>query len=225
MTGTGLRAVDSLLFDLDGTLVDTIPLILYSFRETFRILGLPPRSDRELLLQIGRPLQEQARDIDPGRAGDIFDLYQRVYDDNYQHLVGEYPGVREAIAELKRRGYRLAVVTSKRRCNAARDLEMFGLAPYFEVLVAAEDTKNHKPDPDPVLKALEGLRIAPREAAFIGDSPYDVRSAHAAGLPAGVVGWGPFPKEVLREASPDYWIPEPQGLLRLFPGSGARTRG
>ncbi len=220
MRETDLRSVNSLLFDLDGTLVDTIQLILYSFRETFRILGLPPRSERELLLQVGRPLLEQAWDIDPEHAEDIYQLYRRVYDDNYQHLVKEYPGVREALAELRRNGYRLAVVTSKRRRSASRDLEVFGLALYCEVLVTAEDTENHKPDPEPVLKALEKLGISPRQATFIGDSPYDVRSAHAAGLSAGVVGWGPFPREILEKESPDYWIPDPQSLPRIFPGRG-----
>lgn len=217
MAETDLRSVNSLLFDLDGTLVDTIRLILYSFRETFRLLGLPERDDREMLLQVGRPLVEQARDIDPARAGEIFDLYQRVYDENYGRLVREYPGIREALAALRERGYRLAVVTSKRRSNASRDLELFGLAPYCETLVTAEDTENHKPDPDPVLKALEKMRASPREATFIGDSPYDVRSAHAAGLPAGVVGWGPFPREILEKERPDYWIPQPQSLLDIFP--------
>jgi len=218
MAETDLRSVNSLLFDLDGTLVDTIPLILHSFRETFRLLGLPPRDDRELLMQVGRPLAEQARDIDPGRAGEIFDLYQRVYDDNYRHLVREYPGVREALSALRERGYRIAVVTSKRRCNASRDLELFGLAPYCETLVTAEDTENHKPHPEPVLKALEKLGISAREATFIGDSPFDVRSAHAAGLPAGVVGWGPFPGDTLEKERPDYWVQRPESLLRIFPG-------
>ncbi len=218
MLETRLRAVTAILFDLDGTLVDTIGLILHSFRETFRALGVPARDERELLLQIGRPLREQAEDICPQRAEEFFELYQKAYDDNYQDMVREYPGVREAVEALRERGYRLAVVTSKRRANALRDLEGFGLLPFCELLVSAEDTENHKPHPDPVLKTLERMGVPAHEATFIGDSPFDLRSAHAAGVLAGVVGWGPFPPEVIEGESPDYWIPEPRSLLRLFPG-------
>lgn len=216
MPEIGARELDSLLFDLDGTLVDTIQLILCAFRETFRALGLPPREDREMLLQIGKPLYQQAVDIDPRRADEIFRVYQEMYDKHYQDMVREYPGVREALAGLKNRGYRLAVVTSKRYSNARHDLERFGLLSYLDVLVTAEDTENHKPHPEPVLKALEELSASPGEAVFIGDSPYDIRSAHAAGVKAGAAAWGPFPKEVLEAEHPDYWIEDPSSLLRIF---------
>ncbi|WP_287153034.1 HAD-IA family hydrolase [Candidatus Solincola tengchongensis] len=210
------RDTEYLLFDLDGTLVDTIRLILRAFRETFRALGLPPRDDREMLMEVGKPLYRQALDIDPGRADEIFRVYQEMYDKYYKELVKEYPGVREALAGLKERGYRLAVVTSKRFSNASLDLERFGLIPYLDVLVTAEDTENHKPDPEPVFKALEKLGGSAEKAVFIGDSPYDIRSAHAAGVRGGAAAWGPFPREVLEAERPDYWIPDPPSLLRIF---------
>ena len=213
-----LERVKNLLFDVDGTLADTTALILYTFEETFRILGLPPRSEEEVLSQIGRPLHLQARDIDPERAVEIFDLYQNLYARHHDRLAKEFPGVRESLAGLKARGYRLAVVTSKRSSSTADDLEYFGLQPYFDAVVTADDTGRHKPHPEPVLKALERLGAAREEATFIGDSPYDLRSAHAARVLAGAVEWGPFPREKLEAEKPDYWIPDPPGLLRLFPG-------
>lgn len=209
--------IEYLLFDLDGTLVNTIPLILRAFRETFLALGVPPRDDREMLLEVGKPLYQQALDIDPRRADEIFRVYQEMYDRHYQELVREYPGIREALASLRDRGYRLAVVTSKRYSNARLDLERFELLPYLEALVTAEDTANHKPDPEPVLKALEKLGGSPGRAVFIGDSPYDIRSAHGAGVRAGAAAWGPFPREVLEAEKPDYWIPDPPSLLEIFP--------
>ncbi|MDI6874994.1 MAG: HAD-IA family hydrolase [Actinomycetota bacterium] len=217
MPGKMKKETEYLLFDLDGTLVNTIPLILHAFRETFKALGLPPRDDREMLLEVGKPLHQQALDIDPERADEIFRVYQEMYDRHYQELVKDYPGVREALAGLKERGYRLAVVTSKRFSNARLDLERFELLSYLEALVTAEDTENHKPDPEPVFKALEKLGGSPERAAFIGDSPYDIRSAHAAGVRAGAAAWGPFPREVLEAEKPDYWIPDPPSLLRIFP--------
>ncbi|MBN2027360.1 MAG: HAD-IA family hydrolase [Actinobacteria bacterium] len=213
-----LAGVRFLFFDLDGTLADTTELILATFRDTFAELGIPPRSDEELLSQIGRPLHLQARDIDEGRAREIFDLYRHLYDVNHDALSREFPDVRESLAGLKERGYRLAVVTSKRSRSANGDLAYYRLAEYFEVVVTADDTARHKPDPEPVLKALELLGAPPGEATFIGDSPYDLRCAHAAGVLAGAVEWGPFPREKLEAEKPDYWIARPRDLLTFFPG-------
>lgn len=215
---SALGGVRYLFFDLDGTLADTTELILVTFKDTFAQLGIPPRSDEELLSQIGRPLHLQARDIDEERAQEIFDLYRRLYDVNHDALAREFPGVRESLAELRGRGYRLAVVTSKRSHSAKGDLAYYRLAEYFEVVVTADDTARHKPDPEPALKALELLGASPGEATFIGDSPYDLRCAHAAGVLAGAVAWGPFPREELEAEKPDYWIESPRYLLTLFPG-------
>lgn len=215
--GPALDGIKVLFFDLDGTLADTTELILATFRDTFAELGLPQRGDEELLSQIGRPLHLQARDIDEGRAQEIFDLYRHLYDVNHDRLAREFPGVRESLAGLRERGYRLAVVTSKRSHSAYGDLAYYHLMEYFEVVVTADDTARHKPEPEPALKALELLGAQPGEATYIGDSPYDLRCAHAAGVLAGAVEWGPFSREVLQEERPDYWVPSPPSLLELFP--------
>jgi pyrophosphatase PpaX len=215
---TAIEKIGYLLFDLDGTLADTIELIIFCFRETLRILELPPRSDAQILSEIGRPLHLQARDIDPERAEEIFTLYQRLYAQHHDELVREFPGIRGSLAELVRRGYRLGVVTSKRSSSAGPDLEHFRLETFFEVVITADDTSQHKPHPEPVLEALRRLGGSPVEATFIGDSPYDLRCAHAAGVLAGAVAWGPFSREVLQAEKPDYWIGDPPELLSLFPG-------
>lgn len=213
-----LQSVRYILFDLDGTLTDSIDLILKTFQETFLLLGIPPRTDAEFLSQVGRPLHLQMRDIDSDRAQELFDTYQRLYRELHDEMQREFDGVKEAVAGLKERGYRMAVVTSKRSAGTLRDLEYSGLRPFFEVVISAEDTKAYKPDPEPVLEALERLAAIPGEATYIGDSPFDLRCAHAAGVLAGAVEWSPFPRDVLEAESPDYWIPTPQSLLDLFPG-------
>lgn len=213
-----LENVDCLLFDLDGTLADTIELIIFCFRETLRLLELPPRSDEQILSEIGRPLHLQARDIDPERADEIFSLYQNLYAQHHDELVREFPGVREALAELVEGGYRMGVVTSKRDFSALPDLKFFRLEEFFEVVITADDTTQHKPHPEPVLEALRRLGVVPAQATFIGDSPYDLRCAHAAGVLAGAVAWGPFARVILEAEKPDYWIPDPPALPTLFPG-------
>ncbi|MEW6554709.1 MAG: HAD-IA family hydrolase [Actinomycetota bacterium] len=213
-----LKNLSVLLFDLDGTLADTIELIIFCFRETLRILELPPRSDGQILSEIGRPLHLQARDIDRGRADEIFSLYQNLYSQHHDEMVREFPGIRESLAGLRERGYRLGVVTSKRDFSALPDLAFFRLDGFFEVVITADDTTLHKPHPEPVLEALDRLATVPAQATFIGDSPYDLRCARAAGVLAGAVAWGPFARETLEAERPDYWIPDPPALLTLFPG-------
>ena len=210
--------VRAVLFDWDGTLADTIELILFTFEETLRLLGIPPRGRDEILSQVGRPLMEQAADINPARAEEIFSTYQRLYERNHHRLVKEIPGVREALEALRGRGYRMVVVTSKRAEGALYDLRYFGYEPFFDAVVTANDTALHKPHPEPALEALRRLGATAEEATFIGDSPFDIRCAHAAGMTAGAVEWGPFPRRALETEGPDYWVREPACLTELFPG-------
>jgi pyrophosphatase PpaX len=217
-----LQQIKYLLFDLDGTLIDSTELILKTFRDTFDTLGMPKRSDEQLLSQVGRPLYLQMRDIDPERQSELVEMYAKLYRENHDQLIREIPGVKGALTELKDRGYRMAVVTSKRSSGTQYDLKHFAMTHLIEVVVAANDTDHHKPRPEPVLKALERLGASSREATYIGDSPFDIRSAHAAGVLAGAVEWSPFPREVLEAEEPDFWVPTPESLTELFPGPNPR---
>jgi pyrophosphatase PpaX len=119
----------------------------------------------------------------------------------------------------------MAVVTSKRSFSTRSDLKFFGLYSFFEVIIAADNTRLHKPHPEPVLTALELMGAPPDQATYIGDSPYDLRSAHAAGVLAGAVEWSPFPRETLQAENPDYWVPSPRSLTDLFPGPSGNDVG
>ncbi len=212
-----LSRVKFILFDLDGTLTDSIALILKTFRETLRNLDIPIRSDAELLSQVGRPLHLQMKDIDAERAQELFDTYQRLYQEFHDEMPQEFNGIKEVVAKLSERGYPMAIVTSKRSAGTTRDLEYAGLQPFFEVVISAEDAEKYKPNPQPVMKALERLGARKDEATYIGDSPFDLRSAHGAGVLAGAVEWSAFPRDVLEAEHPDYWVSTPRSLLDLFP--------
>jgi pyrophosphatase PpaX len=212
------RAVSCILFDMDGTLVDTISLILRSFHETFRLHGLPDLPDPELLALIGKPLYVQMAGFDPGNVDKLCDAYQAQYEKLHDGLAREFPGVKEVLSELSRRGYRLGVVTSKRRATARPGLAHFGLDRFFEVIITANDTTRHKPDPEPVLAAMEALGCSDGQTAYVGDSTYDVDCANAAGVLSVAVLWGPFSLEVLEAHSPAVLLQSPHELLELFPG-------
>lgn len=218
------RAVSCILFDMDGTLVDTISLILRAFHETFRLHGLPDVPDRELLALIGEPLYVQMAGFDSDHVDQLCATYQAQYEKFHDAMAREFPGVKDVLHELSRRGYKLGVVTSKRRATARPGLAHFGLDRFFEVIMTANDTTRHKPDPEPVLAAMEALGCSDGQTAYVGDSTYDVDCANAAGVLSVAVLWGPFSREVLDSHSPDVTLRSPRELLELFPGP-PRKRG
>ncbi|HET9948908.1 MAG TPA: HAD-IA family hydrolase [Longimicrobiales bacterium] len=204
------------LFDLDGTLADTVELILESYRHTMRThLGQAP-PDARWLATIGVPLRVQllefARDDDEARA--MLETYTTFQRGVHDAMVRPHPGACEVLRALRERGVRVGVVTSKRREVALRTMEVCGLA-HVEALIGAEDVVCPKPDPEPVLRALEqlGLSGVPAEVLFVGDSPFDLHAGRAAGTRTAAVPWGASPRALLEAEGPDYVLESFEELL------------
>ena len=196
-----LGTVEAVLFDLDGTLVDSIELILASMRHaTTEVLGeaLP---DRVLMHNVGVPLRVQMREFCPERAEELLSSYRAHNEIVHDELLAEYPGIEAGLEELVSAGYRLAIVTSKSRPVAMRGLSRFGLEGYFEELVAYEDTAIHKPEPEPLLEAARRLGVPIDRCAYVGDSPHDMNAAIAAGAVPVAALWGPFRARVAESGS------------------------
>lgn len=196
------------LFDFDGTLVDTTELIYQSMRHaTGEVLGkdLP----REILLaNVGQPLPRQMEIIDAERAEALLESYRLHNEEHHDALIQEFPGVEDSLARLRSAGVKVAVVTSKRRFSVEMALKSFpGLGEVVDRFVTMEDTTEHKPDPEPLLRGLEFLGgVPPEAAAYVGDSPFDVAAARAAGITSVAVSWGAFSEDTLREARPDHLV-------------------
>jgi pyrophosphatase PpaX len=199
------------LFDFDGTLVDTTEMIFQSMRHaTSSVLGRDDLSREELLANVGQPLPRQMEVLDAEKAELLLEAYRAHHEEHHDALIGEFPGVDEALARLRTAGVRVVVVTSKRRRSVEMALEKFpGLDLVVDRFVTMEDTERHKPDPEPLLKGLELMGGIPKEqAAYVGDSPFDVQAAKAAGLRSVAVSWGAFSEDTLREAEPDHLVPD-----------------
>ena len=198
----------ALLFDLDGTLVDSIELILSSFRYTFRQhLGeVPP--DSKWIAGLGTPLFTQLKEFtqDDALARAMIATYRQYQLAHHDEFMRSYPGVSEAMAELRARGHATAVVTSKMSDLAIRALDFTGLRGTIDVVIGMEDTQRHKPDPEPVRVALAKLGRAANEAVFLGDSPHDIASGNAAGVITVAAQWGPFSRQELDAAKPGYQV-------------------
>ncbi|MEZ6017390.1 MAG: HAD-IA family hydrolase [Planctomycetota bacterium] len=220
---TTLKPIETVLFDLDGTLIDSIRLILDSYHHTLAAHGKPAQSDAELLIHVGTPLARHLAHYssveEEIRA--MVDTYRGWNLAHHDGAIRPFEGAIDAVRALVARGRRLGVVTSKLSSSARRGLVIAGYcapasgdAP-FEVLVGSDDVAVHKPDPAPLLAALQALGVSAERAAYVGDSPYDLMAAQAAGMRAVAAGWGPFAPELLAEVGYDTWLEHPAQLAQL----------
>lgn len=212
--GGRIRAV---LYDFDGTLADTTDLVMRCYRHTMTThLGRCP-PDEEWLRGFGTPLEAQMLKFapDPALVEAMLDTYRTHQEGLTDQLMRPFPGAVETVAELDRRGYRLAIVTSRRRRATLRGMELCGLVEHFDVIVTPEDVTEAKPHPEPVLFALRALGVAPEEALFVGDSPHDVAAGRGAGTRTAAALWGPFPRAALETARPDALLQVQQDVLGL----------
>ena len=197
----------ALLFDLDGTLIDSIDLLVESMRFAFAGRDRTPTT-AEWIAGIGTPLRTQLAEWCDG-AEEVESVVARYRDYQGIHLprlTTIYPGVRETMTWAKAQGHGTALVTSKGRGMTARSLEHVGLVGAFDAIVTFEETERHKPLPDPVLLALDRLELPATRALFVGDSPHDMHAGRAAGVRTAAAQWGPFDREALAVAAPDYWM-------------------
>ena len=220
--------VAAVLFDLDGTLVNTVELILAAHDHTFaRYLRGPWPARAAVIMNFGRPLREAlceyaAADglLDPAAlAPQMVDTYRAFQNEHHHRYVRGYDGMRETLVVLRERGYALGVVTSKAERGARRLMEDFDLTGLLDVAVFLEDTAGHKPEPDPLLEAARRGGFEPARAAYVGDSIHDVAAGRAAGMRTVAALWGPFERPDLEAAGPDAFVASPRDLLALLPGS------
>lgn len=219
-----MPTIDTFLFDLDGTLIDSIELILRSFRHTLRQHNQTVPPDRVWLAGIGTPLRTQLRAFarEPAELESLIATYRNYTLAHHDDLVRPYPGITSALESLKAAAGCLAVVTSKARAGMHRGLEVCGLTGLFDAHVAADDVSHHKPHPAPVLKALELLGADPSRTVFVGDSPHDMASGRAAGVRTAAALWGPFQRSDLELNPPDHWLTQPSEIATFATTTNSR---
>ena len=207
------------LFDFDGTLVDTTEMIHQSMRHAASsVLGRDDIPRETLLANVGQPLPRQMELIDAEKAELLLEAYRRHHEEHHDDLIGEFPGIEEALTRLRSASIQVAVVTSKRLVSVEMALKNFpDLGNVVDRFVTLEDTTEHKPHPEPLLRGLELLGGVPKEeAAYVGDSPFDVEAAKAAGLTSVAVSWGAFSEERLRGAEPDHLVPDIDAAVEVL---------
>jgi pyrophosphatase PpaX len=213
-----MRPIRTILFDLDGTLIDSIELILASYRHTLAAHGRPQVPDSEWMRGVGTPLRVQLAQWaeSPDDLLALVATYREFNLANHDRMITAYPGVVELVRAARLRGLRTGVVTSKNREGTRRGLQLVGLEDLIEVLVCADDVVHPKPHREPVDQAVAKLYADPATTLFVGDSIHDLHSGRGAGVLTGAVLWGPFRREELEPAEPDFWLETPAELRKLL---------
>jgi pyrophosphatase PpaX len=212
-----MAAIRTMLFDLDGTLIDSVRLILDSYHHTLARHGLPPRTDDEWLRGVGTPLTVQLAEWgnDPATLAALIATYREYNLEHHDRMVTVYPGVVDAVRNIRGAGVATGLVTSKNRLGALRGLTLARLEAMMDVLVCADEVTNPKPHPEPVERAVALLGADPDTTVYVGDSIHDMHSGRAAGVRTAAVLWGPFGRTHLEGARPDYWLERPEELVAL----------
>ena len=210
-----IRAV---LYDFDGTLADSTELIMRSWRHMMRAHHGTVPPDEEWLSGFGMTLETQVARFarSPEETEAMLRSYREFQRQHHDDMLRPFPGAPETVAELARRGVRLAIVTSKHREGALRGMDLCGIVEHFPVIVTPEDVAHPKPHPEPVLHALDRLGVEPGEAVFVGDSPHDVAAGRAAGVRTAAALWGPFPRAALEREGPDWLLAAHGEVLELL---------
>jgi pyrophosphatase PpaX len=204
------------LFDLDGTVVDSGGIILASMRHAAREVLGRDYPDDVLMHAVGGPgLEAQMAALDPERVDELVTVYRAHNEPLHEELVC-CDGMEAVLERLHAEGRRLAVVSAKRRVTVELAFEHVPLGHLFEAIVGGDETERHKPDPEPLLLGAERLGVSPSEAVYVGDSPFDVRAAKAAGMGSVAVTWGRIhDRSKLEREEPDAIVDTAKELLAV----------
>jgi len=203
------KKIDVILYDLDGTIQDSVPLIVESFQKAYEIvLGECTRSEADLKSYIGRPLRDSFERHDRETADLLTEAYLEY---NMKRMkegaISLFPGITEGLAKIKSLGYRQGIVTAKRRSSAMVTIELLDIAKYFDTMVFGEDTVRSKPYGDPIVEGAKRLGITDMSRVlYVGDAKSDLLSAKDCGASFALVDWTMMPKDEIGKLGPDHVI-------------------
>lgn len=210
--------IKSILFDFDGTLINTNDVIIEAWQYTYKHYGFDEVPVEHITRCFGEPLlvtmAREFPDIDPEESASV---YRQRQADMAEKLVTVFDGIPVLLKELKRAGYKIGIVTSRTRESTMRYLKQFDIEEYFDGVVTCDDTDRHKPDPEPVLMGLKKLDTDKDCALMIGDSSFDMKSANNAGVKTVLVGWRAAAENGdVGECRVDYSIERPMDLMEIL---------
>ncbi|WP_422122750.1 pyrophosphatase PpaX [Planococcus sp. X10-3] len=209
------KRITTLLFDFDGTLLNTNELIIHTF-STVLDNHFPNSYGREDIMQfIGPSLKQTFETIAPMRTEELIKEYRELNLALHDEMVSVYDGVEETLHLLKMRGLKLAIVSTKKRSTILHGLRLMGVSELFDTVISLDDVENPKPDPEPILKALKELSSSAAESLMIGDNSHDIEGGKNAGVRTAGVAWSAKGEKFMASLHPDYMLQHISDLLEL----------
>jgi pyrophosphatase PpaX len=208
--------ITTILFDLDGTLIDTNELIISTYLHTLEKYYPGKYTREDVLPFLGPTLHEVFEGMDPDRVEEMILEYRTFNIANHDAMVKEFTGVIETLQVLKEKGYKLGIVTTKKHDVALKGVNLMKLEAFFDVVIAYDHVKKVKPDPEPIYLALEKLQAIPEEALMVGDNYHDVLAGKNAGTKTAGVAWTIKGREYLAKYEPDYMLENMTDLLTIL---------
>jgi pyrophosphatase PpaX len=208
--------ITTVLFDLDGTLINTNELIIESFLHTLNKF-YPEKYKREDILPfMGPTLTESFSTVDKERVNELIEEYRKFNIAHHDELVKEFETVYETVDTLKKAGFKLGIVTTKARNVVNMGIEIGRLTSFFDVVVTIDDVQNAKPHPEPLLLALKQLHSTPEETLMVGDNHHDIEGGKNAGTKTAGVAWTVKGRDFLAKFNPDYMLETMSDLLPIL---------
>jgi len=208
-------SMKALLFDFDGTLLNTNDLIIKTFMHILEERFPGQYSPKDCMKFIGPSLTETFEQITPNEVDEMIEKYRQWNQAHHDELVTEYDGVVSTLEKLKEQGIRLAVVSTKRKDTVEKGLDLMGAKHLFEFWIGGDDVKNVKPDPEPVLLAIERLGVSKEDVMMIGDNYHDILAGKNAGVKTAGVSWSIKGEDFLKQFNPDYILQHMVDLLTI----------
>lgn len=208
--------ITTVIFDFDGTLADTSELITNSFQCIYKKYHGEEKTPEYIAKSFGEPLRTTIEREFTQPYDEVVKEYRAYQFGRFDTEVKLFSNSKETLRELAKRGIKLGIVTSRLRSTTDHALELFNIKEYFKVIVPADEVENHKPHPEPLLKALKSLKSMPKETLFIGDSKFDIGCAKNAGAISVLVGWHNNVDEIKKEYKPEYIINDMKDIIQII---------
>lgn len=211
----------AILFDLDGTLVNTNHLIFNSFRQAFsELMSHRVLSDEEIMDCIGPTLHQTGEKYFQDNAEQFVHCYRKYYQQDHDEMIEAFPGIVGMLQMLQEMGLKLVIVTSKKRDMAIKGLSYLNLLSFFDLIVSSDDVTNPKPHQEPIQRVLDYYHFSVDECLMVGDNSHDIECAHAAGVRSVAVGWAMRGSDYLKTYHPTYIINEAKELVDIVKKEG-----
>lgn len=210
--------IDAILFDYDGTLMDTNRVVLESWQHTFRTLEGQERPESEIYKTFGEPIKVTMRRLFHDRDDHALEVYRSWQEDNFTDYIGLFPGVEKMLSQLRQKGVKMGLVTSRTESSTHEGLRNFEISNCFDAIITANQCTKHKPDPEPINLAMEAMGSNPANTLMVGDTLFDLGCARNAGVKSALVAWAVAidRNDISDSIRPDYYIEHPDEIVELI---------